>query len=250
MAWSVFNSLNMGAGNKTASMSLSSTGNSIGAAIGEVVFIQVVKDNASTTNGETNEVTSVTDSVGNTYTKIKEWCNSRGSANAGTVVALFYTVVTATIATTTTHTANFSASTAAKTMIGFAFRVNAGSTVSVQDTPATTTANNSTNPGSLDVTTPNAEFLRLRVIGAETSDFNPNTITSGWGTLAEGETSGGASHTNQGNRGEIIIYTGTNNASAPALNSNADSASIYVAMKENLASATNPGGWLGKGGWF
>jgi len=212
--------------------------------IGNVAVLVVAVDNNQTTDGDEGAVTSVTDSGGNTWTKAAEFCNGQGAAQAGTTCSIWYTLATAAI--TTSITANFSnsASRDASAAICHSFSMAAGSTVSVQATA--TLANDGADPGSLNVTTPNAEFLRVRGISGETSSTTDITATSGWGQSTFDQSAGGSAVTNQAARLEYRISTGTGDASDPTWTA-VDCASVYVAFKETLAGGGGPpNGWLGQ----
>jgi len=235
MAWSEWN-LNFTVNSKTANQA-SLVGTILNAInIDDVAVLVVAVDNNQTTDGDEGAVTSVTDSSGgNTWTKAAEFCNGQGAAQAGTTCSIWYTKATATVSTSVT--ANFSNATSrdASAAICKSFRMAAGSTVSVQGTA--TLANDAADPGSLNVTTPNAEFLRIRGIAGETSVATFLTPTTNWIDIGGDQSAGGSAATNQAVRGEFIISTGTGDASDPTWTA-VDCASVYVAFKETLAAAT------------
>jgi hypothetical protein len=231
-AWSSNGALGS-AGSKTSSNSLTMTTTSITNA-GQVVIVGISKDNVQTTDGDSTEVTSITDSAGgNTWTLLKEYTNGQGSANAGHTVSLWASKLTNGIANGGTITANFSSSIVAKAMSAREFSFAAGSTFSIEGVVATEAIDAGT-PGSLDVSTSNGEYLWIRAEGSEDNSvsFTATTNFTIWTMEISGSGSAtGASEIDMEHR----IYTGTTNPSDPNNGQNRDRVGVYVALKENAS---------------
>ena len=89
MAWTSLNTLGSNQ-NKTAGTSIVLT-TCAAAEAGNVVVVIVAKDNTQTTDGNTSEVSSITDSAGgNTWAKAREFCNGQGGAASGATVSVWY----------------------------------------------------------------------------------------------------------------------------------------------------------------
>ena len=62
------------------------------AEVGKEVFVAVSRGNSQTTDGQTTDVSSITDSAAggsNTWEKVHEYTNGNGNANAGTVISVW-----------------------------------------------------------------------------------------------------------------------------------------------------------------
>lgn len=200
---------------------------------GNVGVLIISVDNNQTTDGDEGAVSGVQDSAGNIWSKGREYTNGQGGAQAGVTVSLWFVKATTQLTSGGTITASFtnSASRDASAASAWEFTVSAGATVSV-DGGADLAEDAISNPGSLDVTTANAERLRIRAV-AEENNGATMTATAGWTKFTdERSTGGGASNTKVAIHGEFQIVTGTNAASDPSgLAANADLASVYVALK-------------------
>lgn len=92
-----------------------------------------------------------------------------------------------------------------------------------------------TTPPSLDVTTDNAEKLRVRACGCEYDSTLTATPTASWTAWTEGASAATGTVIEQVIGVEHRIVTGTNAASAPTLSAACDAASVYAAFQEVLA---------------
>lgn len=208
---------------------------------GEFAYIVVAVDNNATTDGDEGAVTSVTDSQGANWLKAGEFTNGQGSAQAGATCSIWYLVATVNYSGTDTVTVNYSnsASRDRSAVLARTYTIGAGNTVEVAGTA--TLANDGADPGSLDVTTANAEHLRVRGIAAESSSTTALTPTTNWGAITStaATTAGGGSAANMACRAEDRVFTGTNAASDPTLFA-ADCASVYVAFAEVAGTKAPP----------
>lgn len=203
-------------------------------AAGKFCIIGIATDNFGTTDGAAAHISSIVDSLGNTWSLGSSYRAGRGSAQGGATVSLYYSLLTTGYnGSSDTVTFNLSNATSrdATGYSGRAFSIGAGSTVAVEGTPAQT-ATTAADPPSQNVTTANIECLRVRAIAAETDSggFSP-TASPAFTSWSSGPTSGGSAVTNMCFKGEYIISTGTGAASDPT-GYTADQASIYVAFKE------------------
>ena len=207
----------------------------------EVAVLTIACDNFQTTDGDEGAVTGVTDTAGNTWTKAVEFCNGQGAAQAGCTISIWYSQITSALVSTNTIVAALSNSTARDaTVIGcWRFSIELTSTVSVEGTA--TLANDSADPGSLDVTTDNAKYLRIRATAGETNSVVGYTPTSGWSNMSAGEDSradSGTLLTSMIMVREYRISSETSFASNPSFTTGADFASAYVAFRETPSQAT------------
>lgn len=227
------------AANKTSGSSQLMTVGGVGAAIGKLVVVQIATDNASsTTDQDAAGISSVTDSVGNTYLKAKEWTNGQGSTTGGATVSIWYCVLTAAlVANTSTITVNFAQTLAAKAIQVSAFTIATAGVVH-ESTNANILATDAGVPGSLATTgtLANVEHLFLRSSACETDTSSAN-VTSGWSLLAQLASTGGGAATNQCINSEYKIATATSATSAPAWTSS-DNASVIIALTETSPNVT------------
>ena len=195
---------------------------------GNIVIVVVAKDNVSTTDGNTNEITSVTDSAtGNTWTKAREFCNGQGAANAGATVAVYYSRITNQIALGGTITANFSDSRTASAISAWEFSGNA---ISVDGTPVDL-ANDAAGPGSMALAgLTNASHIFFRGIAVEVGAMVGLTPTVGYTAIEF--VSGGVGAAGMGCDGEFIIATATGHTSAPS-GDTGDQAAVFIGFIES-----------------
>lgn len=220
--------------NSTASSSTLVTP-AVSVSAGRLLVALISKDNVSTTTGNTNEVTSVTDSAGNTWTKGYEYCLGGGSAGAGMVIAIYYSVLTNALSSGTI-TANFSSAIAAKAISVWQYTV--GAAISSFGTPQGTTASTTTTPGSQTISgLASASYLAIRGIGVQPNlSFPSLTVTAGYTAFTTAFT--GSAGTDSGLVGEFIISTATSFTSNPTAAPNNDSASAFIVLGESVAPAT------------
>ena len=206
-------------------------------AAGDLGVIIVCGDNNQTGDGDEGMVTSVTDSAGNGWVKAVEFCNGQGSAQAGSTCSMWFTNAKAALNTGGTITANLSNAASRDAMCLAAwYYTKAAGTVAARAFSATL-ANDAADPGSLNVTTLNKEYLRIRGISSELNSVTAITVTATWTSWALTVRSSNAAAA-QTARAEHIISTATSAASDPTYAS-ADHASVYAAFEELL-----PAGYL------
>lgn len=205
---------------------------------GNLVIVAIGKDNSQTTDGQTSEVSSITDSAGgNTWTKLGEYCNGEGSAAAGAVVSLWASILANQIASSGTITANFSHSPASSAISAWEFTIGAGSTISVSSLQVL--ANDFADPGSMAISgLSNVERLYFRATALE-RNTGIWTVTASYTAISIGLANTGTSGTSMEVGGEFRILTGTGDTSDPTWAA-ADCASVYVAILETAAATGQP----------
>lgn len=203
-----------------------------------VIVVLVAFNNVGTVDGDNAAISSVTaPGAGNTFTKTLEFENAQGAAAAGAGISVWVLKVVTTIAINDLITVTFAANNAAKAMTAWEFSIGAGNVVTVQT--STTLANDGADPGSMNLTPPNAEFLWVRGIAKEGIQGTFTKTVAYSNEFGQNGTSGGGAATNMSVVGEHDILTGTTNASDPTwLVSASDHASILVALKEGVSTAS------------
>lgn len=245
---------------KTSGTSIAGT-TSAALEAGNVGILVVSCDNTATsdsTDGTSNEITSVTDTAGNTWSKISECREGSAGAAAGAVVAVFRSKITSELASGATITANFANSVAASAMTGYEFTVTAGNTLGVAGTTQFSAAEGVDPPSMAHSGLASKEYLFFRGMGIErdgpdvVGQFVPTTNYTG---LTVSGTTGGGSATNSTAAGEFRIVTATGETSNPSTSpGTGDIASLFIAFEEVAASSATigalggPGGLAGAGG--
>ena len=227
-------STNLGtAQNKTANQASTTLTTTAAAAAGTFAVLIVAVDNNSTTDVNENAVTSVTDSVGNTWQKGAEYTNGQAGAQAGATCSIWFSNISINLPISGVITVNFSNNTSrdasalsaacwTKSGVGFL----RGSAVLAGD---------AVDPAALDYTSPNSAHLRVRGIAQETSATTALTVTASWTAFGGNQTTGGSVATNMGVRGEHRIVTGTSASSNPTCVA-IDHVSVYCAFYEQTST--------------
>lgn len=236
MAWAVVNSTFL-ANRTTAGTSLTSGAVTNTVEAGHAHIIGIALDNSGTGDGDNSEVTSVTDSAGNTYTKIGETTNGNGSAGAGATISAWYSIVTSQLTSGVhTVTANFSSRTAVA-MFGWETTLTNPGIITLAGS-LQTLANDAADPGSMSVSgLASREYLAIRLIASESNDITAMTVTGGFTTMNLSRANTGTSSTSMIVRGEYKIATATSFTSDPTLYS-ADHASLFFVLQEDSSTQT------------
>lgn len=250
MAWASKSSVTA-ASDKVAGTSITSGGivTAPGLAIGDVAIVIVAKDNAATANGNTSEITSVVDSDGvNVYQKLREFCNSRGAANGGATISVWYSKLTDALANGATFTANFSDTRTASAISAYGFSIGVGSVVSIAANATDSAVTNGEIASMAISGLTSQEYLFVRASAVEQDTFFATT-TGGYINFLGTNTTGGGAASNMAIYGEWDIATGTGSTSNPAPGFSADNASVFLALIEAVPPASTNPGWAG-GGWW
>lgn len=208
------------------------------ASAGNLVILVIGADNSSTSDGDNSEITSVTDSGGNTWTKAREHTNSNAAASAGATVSLWYTKPTTTLTAGAgggTITVTFASARQAKAVTGWAYSIgNTTPTVAA----STATSGDAVRLGTANLSTAltNQEYLFVRADAIE-SDIASYTPTTGYTSLSWATALVGGTFTNFITAaGEFKIATSTSAMSTATIGLNVDNSSVLVAFYESAGS--------------
>lgn len=210
---------------------------------GNIGILIISLDNESTTDGNTSEVSSVVDSVGNTYSKLREFCNGNGAANAGATVSVWFTKATTNLTTGGTVTVTLANTKTVKAATFWEFTIGGGNTLQVATSGAADLARDATTPGSLALAgLANKEYLFIRGIGTE-HRTDVVTATANHTKFTDAPADGGSAAASQTASGEWRILTGTGNTSNPSATTTSDRATTLLALEEIAAGGGFQAAW-------
>lgn len=211
------------------------------AEVGNLIVVMVAMDNVQTTDQQSNDVTSVTDSVGNTYTKIGEYTNGQGAAAAGATVAAFQSVVTIQLGNGGVITVNHS-SVNDVALRAWEFTLDTDA-IGVYGT-LQVLANDAADPGSMTLgSLVSDEYLFLRLTSTEGETTTGYTVTTNYTSIDPlASSTAGAAAGNIVLSGEFRIVTATTSTSDPTFTAE-DSASIMFALREVFSLAIGAGSY-------
>lgn len=239
MAWSVVGQ-HGNTSNKTSATSCVLTIATNAVTAGDVLIVSIAMDNTSTTDGDNSEVTSVTDSQGNTYTKLKEYTNSQAAAAGGVTVSVWGCLVTTGLAITTdTITMNFSSARSAKAMGAESWRMSVGTSYSVAGSDGQPSDASASGPSKSISGLTSQEYLYIAVDGKEGPGTDTYTQDSNFTGGIHRGTSGGSGVANMTHESGYRILTGTGSTHAGSNSAALDWAGVLVALKEVSSSTTN-----------
>lgn len=206
----------------------------VAVAAGHVLILQVVTDNITTTDGNTNDHLACSDDKGNTYIKVYEYTNGNGAAAAGITVSVWLCTLQVAVSGTTNVTVTFSGSLSDRVGNQHEFTIAAGKIMQVvQDTgtPAGNVGDASNGFGSMSTSTlTNNEHLHFRTGGKEANDTTALTPTTNYTITTAQRSRNNALAVIV--RGEFRINTSTGETSNPTHAVAGDFASIFVAFEE------------------
>ncbi len=209
---------------------------------GNLVILTIALDNTQTTDGQTSEVTSISDPNGNTWTKLGEYCNGQTTAGAGAVISVWRSVLANTIAAGASITATFANSITAKGVSGWQWTLAANKTVQIAGS-LQARADDDADPGSLSISgLSSKEYLFFRATAVEFGGVNNFTATTNF-TKIDYAYSAGSGSAGMTPIGEFRILTATSSSSDLAVG-NYDSASIFFALEEIAAAAASTGNFF------
>lgn len=233
MAWTRVNQA-VNAGNKVGATSLVTGVLANAAAVGDVLFAFISFDNVATVDGTSNDCTSVTDTKGNTWTKIGERSETNGGAAAdGIASALYMCNVTVALTVTDTITVNFSASVLAKQIAVEKFTIAAGK-IAVQVGATTTGGAQATVTGPSKVISglTSAAYLWVALDAFENTALTYNQDAD-YTTTGTRQTTGSTATTNIQQAAGYRSFTGTTDTHAATVTTTAvEWAGIYAAFQE------------------
>jgi hypothetical protein len=219
---------------KTSGTTLTATV-SANVAAGDILIVIIAKDNTGTTDGDFAEVSGVSDSKGNTYTKAKEFTNGQGGAGSGATVSVWFSKITTALGTTDTVTASFASAITAKAMTLAEFSVAAGATLQVAASGAT--AGDAVSTLSTSITgLASAQYLFIAGDAYE-GTCATKTESAGFTSIPSAGTTGGGAATNMCVYGAYQIATATGATYSPTFSAAADIAQVLVAFQERLPQA-------------
>jgi len=201
---------------------------------GDWIVIDVASNNTSTVDGDNSEVSGVTDTRGNPWTKLGEWTNANGAAGSGVTTSLWMTQVSVDIpASDMTITVTYSSARANKAISAHAFRSDlfAGpyrfqNAITPDDTDS---SNNFGSVSQLGVT-PEVQVIYFRGLGKQANTTTQLTPTSGWTAIANTRSTNTAAA--RCAYGEFIIQDSTGQTSDPTLAVSGNTAGVFVAIAE------------------
>lgn len=244
----------LGTGNSAASGTTVSITTSAAAEAGNLAVVIVGTDNTQTTDGQTSEISSITDSVGgNTWTKGGEFCNGGGAAAAGATVSVWFSKLTNQINSGGAITATLGTARIAKSLTAWEFTVGASNTVSVATGSLQTLANDGADPGSMTISgLASKQYLFIRASAQESNDTGARTATASYTLFSGAIGDDGSGPGSMLTCGEFRILTGTgdtSNITYPAVGGTQDTASVYFALEEvSSANQRSPSGGVIYGG--
>jgi len=241
---------NVGHFTSSSSFTLTTATNSL--ASGDFGILVVVSDNRSTTDGASNDHTSVSGGTGN-WTKLGEYTNTVGGAAAdGVCVSAWLFEATGSLAIGSVITMNLSGNATDKTACFHKFTKAAGKgLIRELASPVYNTQDASNGFGSATISgLASQSRLYFRALGKEANTSTNVTPTTGFSSVT-GQRSQNAT-TAVICRGEYRINTSTGETSNPTLAVAGDAAGLFTTLKEafvlstGLASETNTALGIGK----
>jgi len=201
---------------------------------GDWIVVNVASNNTSTVDGDNSEVSSVTDTRGNPWTKLGEWTNANGAAGSGVTTSLWMTQVSVDIpANDMTITVTYGTARANKAISAHAFRSDLFSgpyrfqnAITPDDTDS---SNNFGSVSQLGVT-PEVQVIYFRGLGKQANTTTQLTPTSGYTAITNARSSNVAAA--RCAYGEFIIQDSTGQTSDPTLAVSGNTAGVFVAIAE------------------
>lgn len=202
--------------------------------VDNVSIVFIATDNTGTTDADHGEVSSVVDSASNVYSKLCEFTNGNGAAAAGATVSLWMTRATNELTSGGTFTVTFANLVTTKAANAREFTVAAALELvgSCQ-----TEVRDATDAGSMTISgLSSAETLFFRAIAVETSSGTSMTPSTNYSLASiRVEADSGGESTGMAIDAEFRITTATGDSSDPTQPHARDNASVYVALREQVA---------------
>lgn len=199
---------------------------------GNIGIVAIALDNTQTTDGNTSEVSGIVDSAGNTYTKLLEFCNGQGGAEAGATVSLWFTKAASTLASSGTITITFANTITSKAASAWEFTVGGGKTLEIPVGGTATIADDNDPPSNLVISgLASLERLYLRVTASERGSLSWVAGTN-FTAITQAIANTGTNITSMLVSGEFRINTSTGETSNPTATTRSDCASVMVALEE------------------
>lgn len=182
-----------------------------------------------------SNVSSVTDTGGNTWHKLGEVAGNQ-AADGGNAVALYYSIITTQLTTGSTVTVTFGTAITSKACSGWEFTIG-GSSLAVERIRFRGTA--ASDPPSITLDDlPSREYLFFRARASET-DNTSWTATTNFTGITNATADAGAAGVGSSANGEFRIVTSTSQTSDPTKTSS-DGADIFIALWEGSQADSGP----------
>jgi len=218
----------------SSSFTLTTTTNALSTS-GDLAILSVATDNITTTDGATNDHTSVTGGTG-TWTKLGEYTNGEGAAAAGVTTSLWLFQSTGTNAIGTVFTINLSGAVVDKASTGFKYTVGAGNSLQPSATEVGIATDASNGYGSASFSgLSSLSRLYVRALGKEantTTNITASTSFTRFGAQVRSRNNAAAIACT----GEFRINTSTGETSNPTLAVSGDTAAVFAALEEYTPS--------------
>jgi len=202
---------------------------------GDWIVITVVSNNTSTIDGDNSEVSTVTDTRGNPWTKLGEWTNANGAAGSGLTTSVWMTQLSSDIsASNMTVTVTYGSARANKAISAYGFRSDlfAGHIrLQAPVTPDDTDGSNDFGSVPQIEITPNRQVIYFRGLGKQANTTTALTPTSGWTAIANARSSNVAAARSV--YGEFIIQDSTGQSSNPTLAVAGNTAGVFITLAES-----------------
>jgi len=194
-------------------------------------ILVIAVDNQDTGDLNSSLCSSASDAAGNDWIKAREFTNGQGGADSGATVCIFYTKAKANLSSGGNVTVNLSTAKTAKAAAMWEFSMNSAMILTVA--AGSDLANDGADAGSMTISgLASQEYLFVRGGSVESSGTTYTVSTNYTSfTHTSSTTSGGASATNIGARGEFRILTATSSSTDPTTSAS-EQASTYVALNE------------------
>lgn len=239
-AWAAIASVNtlIGTGSSIASGSTLPITLTLQMDAGNPTLIRITSDNINTGDGDFGEVQTVTDTAGNTYTKVCEHTNGQGVVGDGITASLWLTLPTTNLAAGQPITVTFASAIVSKAGGAHEFTVGGGNTLALVGTCQTAATDGIDPPSQAISGLSSAETLFYRLVAGE-SFGSALTVTTNFTELASTQANNASSSPISAEMdGEFRIVTATGETSDPTMtNPVRDRASIFVALREVSAAA-------------
>jgi hypothetical protein len=214
--------------NKTSQTTISFTVGSTGAAADALLLVLIGSDNVETADSEDgSDISSVSDSKGNTYARAKTFTNGQGAVRAGVTVGIYYSKLTSELVTGDTVTVTFSEAVTAKVMSVARVQIDTGKDVAIAGTDVQ--ADDEADPSEISISgLTSRDYLFVYAIARESNIPVSNDLD--YSAFNSNQTSVGAANTNIALAGAARILTGTGDSVDLTAGTTDDFAQAYVAF--------------------
>lgn len=245
-----------GTGNKVSGSGFTTSAVLVDVEVANILVAYCTSDNIATTSGASSDHTAVTDSAGNTYTKLYEYTRSSGVAGDGVTISGWACKITALLtAGVSTATVTFSGTLSAKVFSGREFTVGAGKTWEEAGTRQTGNGSGtSTTSLTLNIgSAPTTSRVWLSHVGWEGPSSDTWTQDSDFFNMNGVGNNAGVADTNVTQRGGRDISGADTTKTHQGTNSiSRDFVTVLFALDEvdEVGASPSDDDWLVGGGFF